>query len=179
MPGAPPVLSARLRGTRRRRRGPSTSGHGAVRGRRGDHAGLRAGLRGDQQRIADGRPARGFHGPARGGSGGSGGAGARPLACPLPQEGLDPHAVARVGLDDGREDVAHDRDELDSEVDQGPEEHRREGRGGQASLDLPRGADEGQGVDERDYVCVIFSEGLLVSSGLEASSTGPARQCAC
>lgn len=108
------------------------------------HTALRRGLRGHQQRLVGTRRRR-----------------RRQQHPGLPQaalaagaqERLDAREVARVGLDDGGDDVAGDGDQLDEEVGGGPGEQDEGQARGQAALDAAGGgADEAQRLQEGDDV---------------------------
>ena len=129
----PPLPHGRLgrRSARGRRHGPvsSTGAHPALHdpGLRCDH----------QRRVVDGGHAAA---PGRGPP--------QTLLAPPAQERLDPLAVPRVGLDDGRQDVAHDGHQLDDEVDEPPRQHRHQHAGRQAAANPACGADQRDGVGE-------------------------------
>lgn len=132
----------------RRARSPAGRGGGSS---SGAHAPLRRGLRCHQQRLV--RARAGARHDIDAGAGDDLPSLAQAALAAGAQEGLDVHEVARVGLDDGGEDVAGEGDELDGEVGGGPgEQQQQQARWEPPVADAAGGADEAEGVEERDDV---------------------------
>ncbi|KUI62298.1 hypothetical protein VP1G_11313 [Cytospora mali] len=75
------------------------------------------------------------------------------LLAPLPQEGLHPHTVPGIRLDDGSQDIPRDGHQLDDKVDERPDDHgHQHGRGQAAAAHAARGADQRERVGEGDEV---------------------------